>query len=377
MSNAKKINKGSKVRYAVVAGGWISQSAFMPGVLQTSNSEMTALISGDPEKGNQLGKEYKLKYYSYDDYPKALQEGLFDALYIATPNWMHKKFAIPALEAGYHVLLEKPMEDTTEECQAIIDAAKKYGAKLMIAYRLHFEPGTLEIISRVRKGEIGVPRLFTAVFSQSIKPENHRANNGYSAGPVPDMGPYCINAARNLFGMEPIEVTAVGFKTPGANMDFDDTVAVTLRFPEEKVATFVVSYTAKAVNTYSIIGTEGSIICNPGFMFGKDLKIHYEATIGDETKSKDAPETDQFAGETEYFSKCIIEGIDPEPNGEEGLRDVRVIESIKHALETGKTQKLQSMDSRKGINESNVFKIPYGKVLGDEDLTNAETPSEK
>jgi len=269
------------------------------------------------------------------------------------------------------------MEDTSEECQAILNAAKKSGAKLMIAYRLHFEPGTVEIISRVRKGDIGDPRLFTSVFSQSIKPENHRANNGFSAGPIPDMGPYCINAARNLYGMEPIEVSALGFKTPGANMDFDDTVSVTLRFPEEKIATFIVSYSAKSIDTYTIIGTEGSIVCNPGYMFGKGLAIHYQATIQDETKTRRLPETDQFAGETEYFSKCIIDGFDPEPDGDEGLRDVRVIEAIKRALDTGKTQKLEPMDNRKRINENQVFKIRYGKVVEDDQLTNAQSPADK
>jgi predicted dehydrogenase len=379
MFNARKVNKGSKVRYAVVAGGWISQQAFMPGVLQTSNSKMTAIITGDKEKGTKLGQQYNLKFYSYDDYDKALKEGQFDALYIATPNWMHKQYAVPALEAGYHVLLEKAMEDTSEDCQAIINASKKSGAKLMIAYRLHCEPGTVDIINRVRNGELGDLRIFNSVFTQLLKPDNHRAQNGFSAGPVPDMGVYCINAARNIFGSEPIEVSALGYRTPGVDFNCDDTVSVTMKFPGERIATFLVSYTAKSLNMFSVMGTEGNIVANPSYMFGKGLSISYTEQLGkDQPKSKNFPETDQFAGETEYFSKCILEGIEPEPDGEEGLRDVRVVEAIKRSLESGKVVSLDPLDSRKQrATEDQVFKFKYGKVVKDDDLINADTPAEK
>ena len=82
------------------------------------------------------------------------------------------------LFAGYHVLLEKPMEVTEADCEAILAAQKKSGAKLMIAYRLHHEPGTLDVIDRVRKGDFGDPRIFSSVFTQNIKPENHRSKQG-------------------------------------------------------------------------------------------------------------------------------------------------------------------------------------------------------
>jgi len=86
--------KGPKIRYAVVAGGWISQGAFMPGVAQTNNSVMTVLISGDDEK-TKLAAQYGLKFYHYNDFDKFLEADEADALYIATPNWMHRQFAVP------------------------------------------------------------------------------------------------------------------------------------------------------------------------------------------------------------------------------------------------------------------------------------------
>ena len=221
-----------KVRYAVVAGGWISQGAFMPGVGQTDNSVMTALVTGDPVKGRDLAAHYHLKSYHYDDYATLLASGAIDAVYIATPNFRHREFAVPALEAGIHVLLEKPMATSEEDCLAINAAAERGNALLMIAYRLHCEPATVELVGKLRAGAIGEPRLFTSSFSQLTKTSNHRAQHGYWAGPVVDMGPYPLNAVRNLFGGEPLEVSAMGVNTPGRDINTYDTVSVTLRFSD-------------------------------------------------------------------------------------------------------------------------------------------------
>ncbi|CAF1121549.1 unnamed protein product [Rotaria sp. Silwood1] len=369
---------GPKVRYGVVAAGWISQSSFMPGVGQTSNSVLTVLISDDAEKRDKLGKEYNLKSYSYDQFSQALEDGHCDAFYIATPNNQHRQFAVQALEKGfyklvlyhiclsyrllgYHVLLEKPMEVTEENCEAILAAQKKTGAKLMIAYRLHHEPGTLDVIDRVRKGDFGDLRIFSSVFTQLVKPENHRAKQGFDAGPIPDMGPYPINAARNIFGMEPIEVTAIGFKTPGREflqMEYD-TINVTLRFPGERMAQFVVGYSAANTNCYKVVGTKGDIEVNPAFAWGHGMNIAYKTKIDGKEDSKCFPETDHFGGQTEYFSECILQNSDPEADGEEGLLDVRVIVAIKKSLEeNGKTIKLEARDRKKRPTLDQAKKLP-------------------
>jgi len=164
----------------------------------------------------------------------------------------------------------------------------------MIAYRLHCEPGTIDLLERVRNGELGDLRIFNSVFTQLLKPDNHRAQNGFAAGPIPDMGVYCINAARNIFGMEPVSVSALGYRTSGADFNCDDTVSVTMQFPGDRIATFLVSYTAQCLNMFSVVGTEGNIVCNPSYMFGKGLSIAYTEQLGkDEPKTKNFPETDQ------------------------------------------------------------------------------------
>jgi len=265
-----RLPKGQKIRYAVVAGGNISQKAFMPAVAQTTNSIMTALVTDDPEKFDKLAKQYNLKAYKYADFEALLNADEIDALYIATPNWMHRQFAVPALEKGYHVLLEKPMEVSSEDCEAINAAQKKSGAKLLIAYRLHFEPCTLEVYDKIRRGDIGDPRIFTSVFTQPLKENNHRAKHGFDGGPIPDMGPYPINAARNAFGLEPIEVYAFGVKTPGKDalkMEHD-TITVILKFPGERIAQLTCGYSAAMSQSYRVIGTKGDILVEPAYLFG-------------------------------------------------------------------------------------------------------------
>lgn len=363
MSIKETLGLGSdkKIRYAIVALGDISQEAMMPGVEHTGNSEITALVTSDPKKAQELAKKYNVqKTCSYDEFESLLHSGTIDAIYLATPNWRHAEFAIPALKAGIHVLLEKPMEISEEKCREIIEAQRGSKAKLMIAYRLHFEPATLSAIDLIRRGKLGNLRFFTSAFSQNVDPKNHRATNGTVAGPVFDMGPYPINAVRNLFEAEPIEVMAMGSRHPeGGFGDFDDTVAVTLKFPGNRLAQFVVSYAADSIESYNVVGDEGSLTVSPGYTYGKPLE--YDFTQGQSKKHESFKNTDHFGGEMKYFSDCILSGKDPEPDGEEGLLDVRVVQAIIRAAETGTKQTLAPIERSKHIDVSQGEKLPAVK----------------
>ena len=262
-TKAKKV-MGTKVRYAVVGLGWISQAALLPGVAHTGNSEVTAFVTDHPAKAEKVGEQYgDPSIHSYDELAALLTSGGIDAVYLATPNFDHVEYAVKTLEAGIHLLLEKPMAVSVAECERMIAAAKGSGAKLMIAYRLHFEPGTLKAIERVRSGEIGTVRFFNSSFSQQVSGQNHRAKHGFWAGPVPDMGPYPLNAVRNLFGAEPVEVFATGVCTDPARFidadgkPFEDTVSVTLKFEADRVAAFTLSYNGGDVDDYRIVGNKG------------------------------------------------------------------------------------------------------------------------
>ncbi|HEY0793671.1 MAG TPA: Gfo/Idh/MocA family oxidoreductase [Chthoniobacterales bacterium] len=340
-----------KIRYAIVGVGDIAQEDMMPGVEHTGNSAITALVTSNPKKAQEVGATYEVEAtFGYEAFAQALTSGTFDAIYVATPNWRHAEFIIPALRAGIHVLSEKPLEVSTAKCQEILDVAKNSSAKLMVAYRLHFEPGTLSTIDVIRSGQLGEVHTFTSTFAQPLDPSNHRAHSGEWAGPVLDMGPYPVNAARYIFGDEPTEViSAVGTRHPetGFDQNFDDTVAVTLRFPGNRLAQFNLSYHGGPVNTFVAVGPKGSVMLDPAYMFGQPME--QTVAVGQEKRKKSFKNTDHFGGELKYFSNCILNGTDPEPDGEEGFADVRVLEGILEALKSGGAVQLPPFTRTKRI----------------------------
>jgi predicted dehydrogenase len=357
-----------KVRYAVVAGGQISQQAFMPGIARTNNSELSALVTGDPVKADRLAGLYGIKAWSYDEYDALLRSGEIDAVYIATPNFLHTPYAVRALEAGIHVLLEKPMAASVAEAEQILAAQQKSGAKLMIAYRLHHEPGTVEMVTRARNGDFGDLRAFVSTFTQNVAEANSRGHNGYWGGPVPDMGTYPLNAVRNLFGAEPVAVHAVGTKSPGRGFNFHDTVAVTLRFPEDRVAQFTVSYATESAESFTLIGTEATVHASPCFMFGPKVGISYTVTTAEGSKTHDFDPVEQFGNETQYFSDCILNDRHPEADGEEGLLDMRVLAAVERSLETGETVVLEPMQRGRRIEAGQALELKPAKEPAEDDL---------
>ena len=363
-----------KVRYAIVGLGDIAQEDMMPGVDHTGNSEITALVTSDPVKAIELAKKYGVEAaFGYEQFQDALASGKFDAIYLATPNWRHAEFIVPALKAGIHVLTEKPLEVSTAKCKEILEAEATSSAKLMVAYRLHFEPATLDSIEKIRSGLLGTVHLFASTFSQLVDPDNHRVKNGELAGPVFDMGPYPVNAARYVFEDEPIEVvSAAGTKHPesGFTQDFYDTVAVTLRFPENRLAQFNLSYFGNPSNSFIVVGTEGTWNSIPHTPSAKGWnKSSPSVKRG---RSNSFKNTDHFGGELKYFSECILNDERPEPDGEEGFADVRVLEGIITALESGKSVPLAPFTRSRRI-DTERQKITLGAVSTPE-LVHAGNP---
>src|SRR5262245_5470475 len=197
------------VRYAVVGLGHIAQVAVLPAFAHArKNSRLVAVVSNDRTKRRAIAKRYRLdRTFTYDEFDDCLSS--VDAVYIALPNSMHAEYAIRAARAGVHVLCEKPMAVTVEECQSMIEACREHRVKMMIAYRLHLERITLNVIDLVRKGRIGVPKFFNSSFSLTVRDGNIRTKKALGGGTLYDIGVYCINAARHLFRDEPREVMAI------------------------------------------------------------------------------------------------------------------------------------------------------------------------
>ena len=324
-----------KVRYAVVGLGHIAQAAVLPAFAHAArNSRLVALVSHDAEKRRLVAKNYRVDHtYSYDDYDACLEQ--VDAVYIALPNSMHAEYTIRAARAGVHVLCEKPMAVTVEECRKMIDACRKHRVRLMIAYRLHFEEINLAVIDLVRKGRIGTPKFFNSSFALTVKRGNIRTDKDLGGGSLYDIGVYCINAARHLFRLEPKEVMAISVNSGSPKLrEIDESTAALLRFDGEKVAAFVTSFNAADVGSFRVVGTKGHVFVKPAYEYAEGLG--YELTIGGKTTRTKVGKRDQFAPELLYFSDCILRNRTPEPSGEEGLQDVRIVQALYESAETGK-----------------------------------------
>ena len=310
-----------RVRYAVVGLGHFAQSAILPAFEQAPNSELVAVVSGDPTKKAKVPRQYQVPFVvDYDEYDDFLATGAVDAVYIALPNHLHADFTIRAAKAGVHVLCEKPLAVTVDECRQMIAACKKAGVKLMTAYRLHFEENNLSAIEHVRRRRIGEPKLFSSTFTMDLQPGNVRGRPVPGRGPLYDIGTYCINAARSLFRSEPEEVFAMPAREA-------DQTACVLRFPKGRLATFAVSFEGFHGSHFEVIGTKGVLESDPAFSHTGDLK--QKVTVGERTKEKTAKNRDQIAPELIEFSNCVLQNREPEPSGQEGLLDVRVIEALK------------------------------------------------
>ena len=326
------------IRYGVVGLGHIAQVAVLPAFTHARrNSRLAAVVSDDRTKREELSRRYAARAYSYDDYDACLSE--VDAVYIALPNSMHADFTVRAAKAGVHVLCEKPMAVTVAECQRMIRACRQHRVKLMIAYRLHFEEINLQAVELVRRGRIGEPRFFNSSFAMTVRRGDIRTRRDMGGGTLYDIGVYCINAARYLFRAEPTEVLALSVNSGARKLDeIDESTGALLRFEGERVAAFVTSFNAADVASYRIVGSKGQLRVDPAYEYAEGLA--YELTIDGKTTRKKIGKRDQFAPELLYFSDCILRDREPEPSGEEGLQDVRIVEALYRSAKTGRAVKI-------------------------------------
>jgi predicted dehydrogenase len=340
------VRRTAGIRYGVVGLGHIAQVAMLPAFAHARrNSRLTALVSANRAKRRALSRKYQVEQtFSYDDYERCLDQ--VDAVYIALPNSLHAEYTVRAAEAGVHVLCEKPMAVTTAECQRMIDACRSNGVKLMIAYRLHFEEINLKAIDLVRRGRIGEPRFFNSSFAMTVRQNDIRTKSDLGGGSLYDIGIYCINAARYLFRAEPTEVMAFSVNSGVARLaEIDESTGALLRFGNDRVAAFVTSFNSADVGSYRIVGTRGQLHVDPAYEYAEGLA--YELTVNGKVTRKRIGKRDQFAPQLLYFSDCIRKDRQPEPSGEEGLRDVAIIQALYESAETGKAVTMRRFEQKK------------------------------
>jgi glucose-fructose oxidoreductase len=331
------MSRPANLRIAVIGQGHFAQAAVLPAIEALDDVELSALVSGSPHKLSELGERYGVRTLChYDDLDALLARGKVDAVYIAVPNDLHAEMTVIAARHGVHVLCEKPMAPTEAECMQMIRACESRGVRLMIAYRLHFEAANLIAVEVARGGEIGEPRIFSSTFSMQVRQGNTRIQPRRGAGPLYDLGVYCVNAARYLFRAEPSEVMAL--KASGRDPRFasvDEAFSVTLRFPDERIAQFTCSFGAADRAHYEVVGTAGTLTLDNAYEYAAEMTMKVDGEHGH--KERTFPKRDQIAAEIEYFARCIRDGIDPEPSGWEGLADIRILQAIQSSARFGRS----------------------------------------
>ena len=350
----------ARVRYGVVGLGHIAQVALLPAFRHArANSQVAALVSGDPIKLDRLGRRYRIRHrLGYDDIARLWEDDLVDAVYVGLPNDRHHDTVVRLAGQGLHVLCEKPLAVTEAECKSMIEAAERGAARLMTAYRLHFDRATVEALETVRQGRIGAARYLTSTFSMQLTDEdNIRLSAARGGGPLFDLGVYCINAARMVFAAEPTEV--FGMEIPGSDPRFAEVpelVTAILRFPEDRVASFTCSFNGGKTSAYRIVGTAGDLVVEPGFEYAAGLA--HRLTVGGRVTRRRFAKKDQFGAELLAFSSAILEGGNGYPTGWEGLADVRVAAAITESARTGRVVTLERWPGELGPDPDQVRSLP-------------------
>ncbi|CUS39805.1 Gfo/Idh/MocA family protein [Candidatus Nitrospira nitrificans] len=332
MSAPRKI-----IRYAVVGLGHIAQAAVLPAFGHArANSVLSALVSGDEVKLSKLSSRYGVEHtYTYDQYDECLRSGFVDAVYLTLPNHLHKQYAIAALREGIHVLCEKPLGLTATECKAMIRSSARRRAKLMVAYRLHFDDAHLNLMRLVQSGRLGDVRIIQSLFTQQVRKGDTRLDPKVGGGPLPDIGIYCINAARYFFQAEPSEAFAMQLSNNDARFRrVEEMDGVCLRFPGERLASFICSFGASNRVDVDIVGTKGNARLESAYKYSADMRQITQ--IGERITTRRYPVHDQFAPQLKYFTDCILKDKEPEPSGLEGLIDVAIIEALQRSARSGK-----------------------------------------
>ncbi|RTQ48615.1 gfo/Idh/MocA family oxidoreductase [Hymenobacter gummosus] len=352
-----------RVGYALVGLGHLTLEELLPAFGECKKSKPVALVSGSPKKLKKVAAQYGIKptsCYSYQDYDKLKDNPEVQVIYIVLPNSMHAEYVIRGARAGKHILCEKPMANSVRECELMIAACKEAKVKLMIAYRVQYEPNNRLVRDMVRDNKFGPPKYIEAQNSQSsANPDHWRHKKDLAGGgALPDIGLYCLNTSRFVLGTEPTEVFGYMHSTPGNPLfkEVEEMMSWQMRFPGGVVVNCVTHYNTHDSRFYRVNAERGWIHVDNAYAYhGQKLQTSHAEGPAKMQNQIVIPEKNQFAAEMDHFSECILESKDPHTPGEEGLQDQRIMEAIYQSAREGRPVKLPAVQG------TDVFRGPEPK----------------
>jgi glucose-fructose oxidoreductase len=352
MEQEMPLEPGRRLGWAVVGLGKFALNQILPSFSESRASRLVALVSGNRQKAEQVASRYGVEsrnLYDYASFDRIADNPEIDVVYVILPNALHAEYTVRAFKAGKHVFCEKPMAVTVEECETMIRAGREAGRKLMVAYRAQFEPHNVEAVRMVRDGEIGAVHLVTSDHGRILDPKDpadqwRMVKSLAGGGSLYDIGIYSLQAARYLTGEEPVEVFGqiASPKDDPRFREVEDRVVFQLRFPSGTVANLSASYSTSSVKRIQAFGQKGSLILDPATEY-EGNRLTWQTEKGrQEVKVK---EKSQFAAEMDHFSQSVMDNRDPKTPGEEGLRDIRLMQAIYQSAREGRPVSLEATGS--------------------------------
>lgn len=324
-----------KLGIALVGLGTYSTYELAPSLLETKHCRLAGIVTGTPAKAKEWAEKYNLpqeNIYNYENFDSIIDNEEIDIVYVVLPNAMHAAFCIRAAKAGKHVICEKPMAVSVEECDAIIDACEKAGVKLSVGYRLHSEPYTKEVKRFVKEKTFGNVRYVSAdaAYNSTTNPEQWRLKKALSGGgALMNMGVYAIQSTIYGTGMNPISVRAQEFSTrPDYFNDTDETITAQLEFPDGVLGNIYTSHNAN-INRLNVSCDKGWFELNPANNYGP---LSGRTSEGKEIKF---PHQRQQALQMDDFAQHILKGTVNLVPGEMGKRDMIIVEAIYESIKMG------------------------------------------
>ncbi|HTU34687.1 MAG TPA: Gfo/Idh/MocA family oxidoreductase [Candidatus Acidoferrum sp.] len=328
-----------RVGYAVVGLGHIAEHAVLPAFRHAKKSRLIGLVSSDAGKARRLAKKFRAPSYCiYDRLEECLQNPEIEAVFIATNNSTHLGFTRRAAAAGKHVLCEKPLANTADECRQMIDACRSANVKLMTAYRKYFEPSSVALKQLIDSKKLGRLKLIHSAFTFNLPAQQvwHLKRELAGGGSLWDVGVYCVNAVRWLTGLEPVEATAYSWSAdPQRFKEVDESIAFQLRFPDGLFVQASSSFAAAKASFIQIHAEKGWVAVDPAFAYNEKKSLFGQ--IDGKWFSKEFPPSEEFHIELDHLADCIRANLEPEPDGTTGMRDVAVMEAIYEAAKLGRT----------------------------------------
>lgn len=335
-------DSGKVLRVAIMGlGGYGTRVA--EAMKDCKRAKLVGAISGTPSKLTDWQAKYGIpakNCYNYENYDAIKSNADIDAVYIITPNALHHDAALRVAKAGKHVISEKPMAVNAKQGQEMVEACKKAGVKLLVGYRMHFEPHTLEIIRLRKAGEFGKITFFQGLSGFVIgDPTQWRLNKQLAGGgAMMDIGIYSINGARYMVGEDPVWVTAQETKTDPVKFKegVDETIQFQLGFPGGAVASCLSTYNMNNLDRFFVDGLNGFAELNPSTGYGP---IEGRTNKGELNQPVVTHQTVQMDG----MAALIFDGVQPvvPVDGEEAVKDLKIIDAIYEAVKTGKKVALQ------------------------------------